>query len=342
MDMTEARTAVQQGRLSLLVRQIRFEAVGIHSYELVDPAGAELPPFTAGAHIDVHLPNGVIRQYSLCNAPSERHRYVIAVLRDEHGRGGSKALHERLSVQDVATFSHPRNNFSLGTPAGKVILLAGGIGVTPLKSMAHALEEAAIPFELHYCARNVGYAAFAAELAGPWQHGVSRLYFDHGNPAEGLDIAALLRTLEPGAHLFCCGPAGFMQACASAAAHWPAGSVHFEHFKAPESASPASGPASDPTSGPGSGTAPGSFAVKIASSGKVIDVAAGVSIADALNAAGVRIETSCQSGLCGTCKVRYLEGEVDHQDMILDDAEQQHYLTACVSRAKSALLVLDL
>jgi ferredoxin-NADP reductase len=330
MDMTEACTAIQQGRLSLLVRQIRFEAAGINSYELVDPAGEDLPPFTAGAHIDVHLSNGAIRQYSLCNSPAERHRYVIAVLRDEKGRGGSKALHDSLKVQDVATFSYPRNNFSLADQARKVILLAGGIGVTPLKSMVHALEDAGVPFEFHYCARNAGCVAFGTELAGPWKHGKPVFHFDHGDPAEGLDIAGLLREVEDGAHLYYCGPAGFMQACANAAAHWPAGCVHFEHFKAPEIVRPAAGAVA------------GSFAVKIASSGQVIDVAPGISIADALTAAGVRIETSCQSGLCGTCKVRYLEGEVDHQDMILDDGEHQQWLTACVSRASSALLVLDL
>ncbi|MBC7456228.1 MAG: oxidoreductase [Massilia sp.] len=336
--MTEASTAAKQGRLSLLVRQIRFEAAAINSYELVDPAGADLPPFTAGAHLDVHLPDGVVRQYSLCNSPAERHRYVIAVLRDAHGRGGSLALHESLLVQDMAAVSYPRNNFLLSAQASKVILLAGGIGITPLKSMAHALDDAGTAFALHYCARNAAGVAFATELDGPWKHGSAHFHFDQGNPAEGLDIAALLHTVEPGTHLFCCGPAGFMQACANASAHWPAGTVHFEHFKAPDIARPASGTASEPTAG----TAPGSFAVKIASTGEVIDVAAGVSIADALNAAGVRVETSCQSGLCGTCKLRYLEGEVDHQDMILDAGEQQHYLTACVSRATSALLVLDL
>lgn len=328
MDMTVASTAIQQGRLALLVRQIRFEATGINSYELVDPAGEDLPPFTAGAHIDVHLANGVTRQYSLCNSPAERHRYVIAVLRDEKGRGGSKALHESLKVQDVAAFSYPRNNFALGAPARKVILLAGGIGVTPLKSMAHALDDAGVPFEFHYCARNAACVAFGKELAGPWKHGTTNFHFDHGNPAEGLDITGLLREVEDGAHLFYCGPAGFMQACANAAAHWPAGTVHFEHFKAPEMARPAG--------------VPGSFALKIASTGEVIDVAPGISIADALNAAGVRVETSCQSGLCGTCKVRYLEGEVDHQDMIMDDGEHTQWLTTCVSRAKSPMLVLDL
>jgi ferredoxin-NADP reductase len=330
MQTTEAYPGNQQGRLSLLVRQIRYEASGINSYELVDPAGDNLPAFDAGAHIDVHLANGVIRQYSLSNSPRERHRYVIAVLRDDKGRGGSKALHDSLRVQDIATVSYPRNNFSLAAQARKVILLAGGIGVTPIKAMAHALDDAGIAFEFHYCARNASCVAFGDALAGPWQHGSTQFHFDHGNPAEGLDIAGLLRERGEGAHLYYCGPAGFMQACADASAHWPAGTVHFEHFKAPQAASAAS-------------AAPaGSFAVKIASSGAMINVGPATSIADALKAAGVRIETSCESGLCGTCKIGYLEGEVDHQDCILDDAEHKQFLTACVSRAKSPVLVLDL
>jgi ferredoxin-NADP reductase len=335
METTEGYLGARQGRLSLLVRQIRFEGTGINSYELVHPAGDHLPTFTAGAHIDVHLPDGLIRQYSLCNSPDERHRYVIAVLRDEKGRGGSKALHENLRVQDVATVSYPRNNFALAPNARKVVLLAGGIGVTPIKAMAHALEDAGIPFEFHYCARNAGCVAFSSELAGPWTHGTTRFHFDDGDPAAGLDIAGLLREHEEGVHLFYCGPGGFMQACARAAAHWPQGTVHFEHFQAPQPAPAAPGQGN-------AASAPGGFAVRIASTGAVIDVGPDKSIAEALEAAGVRIETSCQSGLCGTCKVRYLQGEVDHHDCILDAGEQAQWLTACVSRAKSPLLVLDL
>ncbi|MEN3275969.1 MAG: hypothetical protein V7631_1759 [Massilia sp.] len=334
MEMTQNFIGLSrpQTGLSLLVRQIRFEANGINSYELVDPAGEVLPPFTAGAHIDIHLPNGAVRQYSLCNAPAERHRYVIAVLRDEKGRGGSKALHDSLRVQDIVTVSQPRNNFRLVPEAKKVILLAGGIGMTPLKSMAHALEAAGVPFELHYCARNAGCVAFREQLDTPWEHGQLHFHFDHGDPARGLDIAGLLGAPGDGTHLFYCGPAGFMKACAEAASHWPAGTVHFEHFKAPEPAPNEAG-----TTG-----APGSFMVKIASTGAMLEVPAERSIADVLEAAGVRIETSCQAGLCATCKIRYLEGEVDHRDYILGADEQGQWLTACVSRATSGVLVLDL
>lgn len=317
--------------LSLQVRQIRHEASGINSYELVDPDGAPLPPFTAGAHIDIHLANGTIRQYSLCNPPAERHRYVIAVLRDEKGRGGSKALHDTLHVQDIVTVSQPRNNFKLVPGAKKVILLAGGIGMTPLKSMAHALEATGVPFELHYCARNAGCVAFREQLDVHWDHGKLHFHFDHGDPARGLDIGALLSAPDADTHVFYCGPSGFMKACAEAASHWPAGTVHFEHFKAPEP-QPSAAPAS----------APGSFMVKIASTGAMLEVPAERSIADVLEEAGVHVETSCQAGLCATCKIRYLEGEVDHRDYILGDDEHGQWLTACVSRATSGVLVLDL
>jgi ferredoxin-NADP reductase len=331
MNQTFIGVSRPQTNLTLVVRQIRYEANGINSYELTDPAGQELPPFSAGAHIDIHLANGIVRQYSLCNSPMERHRYVIAVLRDEKGRGGSKALHDSLRVQDIVTVSVPRNNFKLVPEAKKVILLAGGIGMTPLKSMAHALEATGVPFELHYCARNPGSVAFREQLETTWEHGQLHFHFDHGDPANGLDIAGLLSATSEDTHLFYCGPGGFMKACAEAASHWPAGTVHFEHFKAPE-----------PPLDAGASAAPGSFMVRIASTGAMLEVPAERSIADVLEEAGVQIETSCQAGLCATCRIRYLEGEVDHRDYILDDGARGQWLTACVSRATSGVLVLDL
>src|ERR1700761_6390044 len=164
--------------LRLLVRQIRFEGRGINSYEFVDPEGAALPPFTAGAHIDVHLGDGFVRQYSLSNSPRERHRYVIAVLRDEAGRGGSKALHEGLRVQDRVRVSRPRNNFELAADAKKVILIAGGIGVTPLKAMAHQLEESGVDYEMHYCAKDASCTAFANEFEPMFASGRLHFHFD--------------------------------------------------------------------------------------------------------------------------------------------------------------------
>lgn len=322
-------------RLTLLTKQIRFEGRGINSYEFVDPDGHDLPPFSAGAHIDILLEGGHIRQYSLCNSPLDRHRYVIAVLCDEKGRGGSKLLHQTLRVQDKVTVSAPRNNFALADQASKVILLAGGIGITPLKSMAHQLAVSGVAFDLHYCAKDSSCAAFGPEITGLGEAATTHFHYDRGNPADGLDIAGLLRQYEDGVHLYYCGPPGFMKACQAASAHWPSGSVHFEHFQAP-SEPQATSPGSQ-AAGPD-----GSFTVQLSSTGETLRVAPEQSLVDALADAGKPIETSCVSGLCGTCKVHYLSGDVDHRDFILSDEEHKHYLTACVSRARSGVVVLDL
>ena len=315
--------------LSLLVRQIRFEAVGVNSYELVDPTGAELPAVTAGTHIDIVLGDGIVRQYSLCNDPAERHRYVIAVLLEGQGRGGSRRLHETLHVQDRVSVSLPRNNFALADGAGKHLLIGGGIGITPLKAMAHALAASGADFELHYCARSPEHASFRDELARLGAGGRVAFHYDGGNPADGLDIAALLSGRTAGTHVYYCGPPGFMAACAVATADWPAGTVHSEHFKAPEPEQPVNWDA-------------GTATVQIASTGLRLEIPAGRSMVDVLNDAGLEVETSCVSGLCGSCKVRYLSGEVDHQDFILSEDERVEYLTTCVSRAKGPVLVLDL
>jgi ferredoxin-NADP reductase len=333
--------------LHLFVRQIRFEGKGIHSYEFVDPEGRDLPRFDAGAHIDIHLADGLIRQYSLCNAPDDRKRYVIAVLRDEKGRGGSKAVHEHVHVQDTVLVSRPRNNFALVDDAKKVILLAGGIGVTPLKAMAHALEARGIDYELHYCARDATCAAFTEAFDTLSENARVHYHFDGGDPSAGLDFQGLLREPRQGTHVYYCGPGGFMKACANATGHWPAGTVHFEHFKAPERpVAPAlNGAAKQGATEVASETAgdvAGAFDLKIQSTGQMIVVKPDQSIAEALEEAGVVIETSCRAGLCGTCKVRYLSGEVEHNDCILNDDEKGEFLTTCVSRATSRLLVLDL
>ena len=328
--MNEQATPLPGDRLNLRVRQIRYEGVGINSYEFVDPSGAKLPAFEAGAHLDVHLGDGLTRQYSLCNDPAERHRYVIAVLRDENGRGGSKTLHGTLRVQDMVRVSHPRNNFHL-KPTNKVILLAGGIGVTPLKSMAHQLAREGVDYALHYCAKDQLHTAFQEELGHPEHEGRHFYHFDNGDPSNGLNIAELLRDRVEDTHLYYCGPGGFMKACSAASQHWPAGTVHFEHFKAPVSQQP------------DSDSVPGSFTVKLLSTDAVVVVSPSQSIVEALADAGTVVETSCQSGLCGSCKVRFVSGEVEHNDCILNDEEHQEFLTACVSRARSGTcLVLDL
>jgi vanillate O-demethylase ferredoxin subunit len=332
----EASDNITQGKtqkLSLIVRQIRFEANGINSYELVHPQGLDLPSFSAGAHIDIHVNDRFVRQYSLCNNPADRKRYVIAVLRETAGRGGSEAVHDTVRVQDRVTVSHPRNNFQLVDAMKKAILIAGGIGVTPLKSMAHDLESRGIDYELHYCAKDPACVAFSEEFHTLAAKGRVKFHFDEGDPAKSLDIAKLLSDRLPGTHVYYCGPGGFMNACALAASEWPAGTVHSEHFKAPIASTGLDQEASGPSGG---------FSVQIASTGQNIVVPAEQSLVEALECVGIGLDTSCLSGLCGTCKLEYLSGEVDHQDFILGDEERERFLTACVSRGKAGTLVLNL
>jgi vanillate O-demethylase ferredoxin subunit len=315
--------------LQVRVCRITLEAAGINSYELVDPNGRDLPPFTAGAHVDAHLPGGIVRQYSLCNPPSERHRYVVAVLNEIAGRGGSRAMHEQVRAGDLLTVSEPRNNFPLREEAKRHVLIAGGIGATPLLAMVHRLTAVGAAFDLHYCTRMADKTAFRGVLA---LVAGARVHYHHdgGDPSRGLDVAKLLWTHEMGTHLYCCGPAGLMAAVKAASAHWPAGSVHFEFF-APPPAAPA-----------GQAGADAAFEVRLASSGESFIVPPDKSILQALREHGRDADSSCEAGTCGTCMTGYLEGEPDHRDFVLDDDQRRQNLMICVSRSKSAVLVLDL
>jgi ferredoxin-NADP reductase len=314
--------------LQLQVRAIRLQAERTHAFELARPDGALLPPVQAGSHVDVHVPGGLLRSYSLAGDPQDRSHWLLGVLRELDGSGGSRAMFDAVRVGDPLTLSTPRNAFALAPGAKHSVLLAGGIGITPLKAMAHVLAAQGASFELHHCARSPQHAAFAAELQATVLAGQLHWHFDGGVPGEGLDIAALLANPSPGTHLYYCGPAGFMQACADASRHWPAGSVHFEHFKPPIATAPAM-PA-------------GSFEVLLAHKGIRVQVLPEQTIVRAMELAGLRVPTSCLSGLCGSCKTNYLEGDVEHNDYILSDEEHKTCLTLCVSRARSPLLVLDL
>ncbi|MDD9878281.1 MAG: PDR/VanB family oxidoreductase [Magnetovibrio sp.] len=324
----------------LQVRQVTFQAEGINSYELVDPDGNELPPFTAGAHIDFYFRDGSVRQYSLCNDPAERHRYLIAVLREPNSRGGSEGLHDRVHVQRTVNVGEVRNNFPLNPDAERHLLLAGGIGVTPMMAMMAELRANGGDYTMHYCTKSPRHTAFRHELADLVEEGRVVLHHDGGDPRQGLDIAGLLAEHEPGTHLYFCGPPGFMRAIQNAAKDWPEGTVHFEFFSA--AASPKSTLTAEEMAAAGEGSVGIGFQVQIASTGAIYFVANHKSIAEVLTENGIEVETSCNSGLCGTCKTRYLTGDVDHQDLIMSPAEQGEYLTLCCSRSKSELLVLDL
>ncbi|MFP1678286.1 PDR/VanB family oxidoreductase [Alloalcanivorax sp. C16-2] len=328
MSSDDAR---ESGDLEVMVSKIIDEAFGVKSFELVDRFGKTLPSFSAGSHVDVKIPGGYVRQYSLSNDPKETNRYVIGVLCENMGRGGSRALHERIRVGDTLLIGRPRNNFSLCMDAKRHVLIAGGIGVTPLKSMVHTLLNHGADFELHYCAKTPDHAAFKVPFGALERDGRVFMHYDHGDPSRGLDIPSLLARSRPGDHLYYCGPGGFMAACAAASDHWPTGTVHCEHFKAP-----------DVKFDNVVSEEPCGFKIKIASTGEVLAVGEEQSIADVLAANGYGIETSCEAGLCATCKLRYLEGKIDHRDFILDDEERGEYLTACVSRGVSEMVVIDL
>ncbi|MEJ6023680.1 PDR/VanB family oxidoreductase [Ramlibacter sp. PS4R-6] len=315
-------------QLKVKVVRKKLEADGIASFELARADGGPLPAFSAGSHIDVHVPGGLTRQYSLCNEPSMHHTYRIAVLRDAKSRGGSAGMHDAVKEGDVLEISEPRNHFPL-VHAVRTILFAGGIGITPLLCMAHRLAHVGSDFELHYSTRSKSKTAFFDEIAASPFAGRTHFHFDD-NPAEPLQLGGLLANVDSQTHLYVCGPAGFIQFVTDWAkgCGWPAGQIHVEFFAAPDQDK--------------SGDRP--FDVKIASSGQVIPIAADQTIVKALAAAGVEILTSCEQGVCGTCITRVLEGECDHRDMYFTDEEKAKHdqFTPCCSRAKSAVLVLDL
>jgi vanillate O-demethylase ferredoxin subunit len=305
------------------------EAEGICTYELVRTDGQPLPPFDAGAHIDVHLGEHLIRQYSLCNAPGEIHRYQIGVLRDADSRGGSLAMHDHVEPGSVLQISEPKNHFPL-VDAKRTLLLAGGIGVTPILAMAEALSARGADFEMHYCARSPERTAFRDRIAQSKFVDDVHFHFDSGEAAQKLDIATLLAMPDLDTHLYVCGPAGFIEYVlgGAKAQGWPAAQLHVEYFSA----------AAVDTTGDRA------FDVKLASSGKVVTVPAGRTVIQVLAENGVDIPYSCEEGVCGTCLTRVIEGEPDHRDMYLTDEEhaENKEFTPCCSRSKTALLVLDL
>jgi vanillate O-demethylase ferredoxin subunit len=315
--------------LKVRVERRTNEAEDICSYELVSADGTPLPAFAAGSHIDVHVGEGLVRQYSLCNPPHERHRYVIGVLRDPASRGGSRGMHENIQSGATLTISAPKNHFPL-VEAAHSLLLAGGIGVTPILAMAEALSAHGAAFEMHYCARSPERAAFRDRIAGSPFAAQVHFHYDSGAPGQKLDLAALLAGLDRATHIYFCGPTGFIDHVkATAAAHrWPEAQLHLEYFGAVAVDTGGDRP----------------FEVKLASSGASYTVPAGVTVMQVLRDAGVFVAASCEQGVCGTCLTRVLEGVPDHRDLYLTEEEQaaNDQFTPCCSRSKSPSLLLDL
>jgi tetrachlorobenzoquinone reductase len=315
--------------LNVRVRRISYEAETINSYELMDPAGGDLVPFTAGGHIDLHLSNGLLRSYSLVNDQRERHRYVIAVNKDRASRGGSSFVHDTIRVGDIITISCPRNNFALHEEAERSVLIAGGIGITPLLSMIRRLEHLGRSWKLFYAARTRSAAAFRDELNSLSPNAQSNFRFDFDDERSGriFDLATIVTDAPDRAHLYCCGPQPMLEAFEAATADRPAGHVHVEYFKAREA------PAVE-----------GGFEVRLARSNRTVAVEAGKTILDALLDAGIAANYACTEGVCGTCETRVLEGLPDHRDQFLSKEEQaaNNTMMICCSGARSRTLVLDL
>ena len=315
---------VKDSPLSVRLNAIRYVARDTSIYELTNVAGTPLPPYAPGAHIDLHLPNGIVRQYSLLEPEPSGESYSIAVKRDPASRGGSRSVHEELRVGQTLTISAPRNNFPLVENASHVILLAGGIGITPIWCMAQRLHKLGRSWALHYACRSRADMAFLDALA---EMGKAHFHFDDENQGKVLDVGSIVAAARPDAHLYCCGPTPMLQAFEQATASWPRAQVHVEYF------TPKPQPAKK-----------GGFVVELARSGQEFVIPEGESILQVLLNAGVDVDYSCELGICGACEQRVLAGTPEHRDAILSEEEQaaNTRVMICCAGCKSERLVLDL
>jgi vanillate monooxygenase ferredoxin subunit len=316
-------------KMRVKVSAVEKAAEDIAHFELVADGDCALLPFTAGAHVEVHTTTGLMRQYSLCSDPADSKRYHIAVKLEPQSRGGSKWMHEGLKTGDYLLIGEPRNNFPLNSSTDLAILMGGGIGVTPLISMAYELSAAGRQWHLNYFVRSHANAAFRSLLGrGGFTENVT---MHVGLDVEGTraQIESLVSEQPTGAHLYICGPRPFMDmitACAEKS--WTKGSLHLEHF----------------TADPNLQLTGDSFEVVLAKSGRSVVVGPEETIVDALAAIGLPIETSCEQGICGTCVTSVIAGELDHRDAFLTDEEKRSgaMMTPCVSRACGRRIVLDI
>lgn len=317
--------------LSLQISDVRAEACGVLLLELRDPRGAPLPAFEPGAHLEIQLPNGLVRHYSISNDCRERDRYVVGIGRSPNSRGGSEFVHRELRCGMRLQTSAPRNHFRLDPGAERYLFVAGGIGITPIMSMVQWCIAQQRPWRLVYAARSPQRAAFHDSLSA---HGQAvRFHFDTQCGGAALDVRQALADVRAGEHVYCCGPGALMDAVQAHGSHLPSGSLHFEYF-----AAPAPAPGAEPA-----GTA-GAFEVELRRRGLRLQVPPDKSILDVLEAHGLGVPCSCREGLCRTCETTVLEGEIEHLDYVLSQAERDagRSMVICVSRARSERLVLDL
>lgn len=299
----------------------------IFRIELVSTGGVVLPVAEAGAHIQVEVPDGQIRKYSLCQGPDVADRYIIAVKREDNGKGGSRSLIDDTTIGSQLRISAPVNDFALKGNPTRYLFIAGGIGITPIYSMVRTLmETGAKPFKLYYLSRSPEQTAFLDELKGPEYHGKVIVHHDQGHPDKAYDLWPVLEQPR-GAYLYCCGPRGLMKSVRDMTGHWPGSSVHFEDF----------GQGNDthrPDDRP--------FRVRIEGNRDTLEVPVDKSILEVLRLNAYKVPSSCESGTCGTCRCRLVEGKADHRDLVLSDDEKSRYIMICVSRAAGAELVIEL
>ncbi|HEY8578257.1 MAG TPA: PDR/VanB family oxidoreductase [Beijerinckiaceae bacterium] len=302
---------------------IRYAAQDTNLYEFRRPDGAALPGAEPGAHIDLHLANGMMRQYSLVTADGDPTAYVVGIKRDRASRGGSIYIHDQLRVGQTLKIGGPRNNFPLKEDAAHTVLIAGGIGITPIWCMAQRLQKRGRSYELHYACRDRNEAAFLEELQRLSQ---AKLHFD--SEAGGfLDLKPIVAGAPAGAHFYCCGPIPMLEGYEAATKALPPEQVHVEYFSAKEEAATGGG-----------------YVVELKRSGQEFAIPEGKTILQVLRDAGVDIPYSCEEGVCGACETAVVSGAPDHRDNILTESERKANKTMmiCCSGSKSARLVLDL
>lgn len=317
--------------IEVKVTALRLEADGIIGVDLRSVDGSLLPPFEPGAHVDVHLPDGMTRQYSLCNESWDRSRYCLGIGRSATSRGGSAYVHERLRIGDTLTIGQPRTLFGLSPVAKRHRFIAGGIGITPILAMIRWCVRYRLPWELHYCVRSRAHAGWIDELCS--FGGIVHVYADDEDARRlPRDVSVMMQDLRAEEHLYCCGPAGLMDAVAAhgTRAELAPDRLHFERFAAP---------AKDADRVDNR-----SFSVVLARQGVRCVVESDESILECIERYGVRAAHSCREGLCRSCEVGLLSGEADHRDYVLSGDEQKanRSLMICVSRARSSELVIDL
>ena len=320
--------------LELKVTLVKDLTSNIKMFEFVAIDGGDLPPFAAGAHLDIKTNSG-IRSYSLANNPKERHRYVTAVLRDNAGKGGSRWMHEAIKPGITVKSTEPIQNFPLVASADKSLLLGGGIGITPLIAMSYHLLDVSADFHLYYCTRSVEDTAFYQEIKALLGNRVT-FYHDGGDVSKGINLKQVFGNRPHNAHLYVCGPAGLLNATKGATSHWPENTVHFELFSSARTDAERATIAARTTE---------AFEVELAKSGVTFTIPADRSILDVLLDNGFGVPYACEDGWCGACTIPLISGKADHRDEFLSDADKaaNEKIQVCISRAMPGeKLVLDM